>query len=149
MRVVNEELLAEFREARHCGWCQKPLRHAPHVHHIFSKGAGRLDIRVNLIPLGGPADCNCHGATHDGNIEDFSLLAVVAQREGVNQDTIRDVVYRLRRLDKHAEIPPELAKYVDAGSTSRAPKKRKRSWPKGRKLPAGRPLPRGRKLRRE
>ena len=50
MKIVCEELLDVFRQATSCGWCKRGTSGAD-PHHIFSRGAGRLDIRVNLIPL--------------------------------------------------------------------------------------------------
>lgn len=100
MRIVNEDLLDEFRAARVCEWCKRKLRYPAHPHHVFCKGMGsatRLDIRINLIALGGPWDCNCHGEFHDGNILRCDLLAVVSQREGRLQDEIEREIYALRR----------------------------------------------------
>jgi hypothetical protein len=60
-------------------------------------GGGQLDIRVNLAPL-----CRfCHGDVHTGAIDDDSLLALVAMREGVMQHHIREIVWELRRTPKH------------------------------------------------
>jgi hypothetical protein len=71
------------------------------AHHILSKGAGRVDIPVNLLPL-----CRgCHGLTHTGEIARFDLLAVSAARHGVMQDAIEQEVYRVRRLPKGPSVP--------------------------------------------
>lgn len=102
MRVKDENLLALFRGAGPCGWCNRWCRER-HPHHLFGRGMGgawRLDIRVNLIALGGPFDCNCHGQVHQGHIQRCDLLAVVAAREGVQQADIEAEVYRLRRERK-------------------------------------------------
>jgi hypothetical protein len=96
-------LLSEFAAARVCGWCKRPLRFPAHPHHLFARGIGsgsRLDVRENLIPLGGPWDCNCHGEVHAGRIQRFDLLAVVAAREHTTQDAIEREIFRLRRLPK-------------------------------------------------
>ncbi len=86
-----------------CEWCKKRVRRRE-PHHIFSRGSGRIDHRYNLISLcavfsGGS---NCHHEVHQGHILRESLLAIVAQREGVSQTDIRATLLRLRRAD-HAE----------------------------------------------
>jgi len=58
--------------------------------HIHSRGAGRVDIRGNLIALGGAFDCNCHGLTHDGKIGREELLLLTALREGLTVESIVD-----------------------------------------------------------
>lgn len=62
----------------------------------MSKGAGRVDVRANLLPL-----CReCHTCLHDGNINDFDLLLIAAVRENVGQDAIRETVWLIRRIPK-------------------------------------------------
>lgn len=93
MRVINEALLARFRQAYRCEWCRKLTLSGCDPHHIFSRGAGRLDVAINLISL-----CRvCHGLVHAGEITREDLLAIVATREGVSQDWIVTEIYRLRR----------------------------------------------------
>ena len=65
-------------------------------HHLHSRGAGRIDLPLNLIGL----CAECHQAVHDGHILRADLLAVVAQREGLMQQDIEAEVYRIRRLPK-------------------------------------------------
>lgn len=92
MKVEDEDILKRFRGEGRCEWCHKyvTIRHAAH---IFSRGAGRVDIRGNLISL-----CfQCHFDSHNGKITRADLLAVAAARERTTQDAIRDEVYRLRR----------------------------------------------------
>ena len=105
MKVEDEGLLDEFRQKRFCERCQTPLRYQAHPHHIHSRGAGRVDIRGNLIALGGAFDCNCHGLTHDGKIGREELLLLTALREGLTVESIVDEVHRLRRLDKDGREP--------------------------------------------
>lgn len=97
MKIVNESLLDEFRNALRCEWCKKPAKCDPH--HVFAKGmggGGRLDVRVNLVAL-----CRvCHTLTHAGEIARYDLLAIIAVREGMLQDKIEEEVWRLRRLKK-------------------------------------------------
>ena len=101
MVIKDETLLAEFRAAWRCEWCKRWSPHGCDPHHVFSRGAGRLDVRINLVSL-----CRaCHQAHHAGQIPlRCDLLAIVATREGVNQFEIEDEIYRLRRTRrKHAE----------------------------------------------
>jgi hypothetical protein len=107
MRVTHPELLDEFRGQR-CEWCQKP-RTMSDAAHLWAKGhggGGRLDVRVNLIAL-----CRvCHRTSHDRPCH-ADLLLIVAQREGVLQPDIEEVIHLLRRLSKRptkAEIAAEL-----------------------------------------
>lgn len=100
MKIIDKKLLAEVRRCGECGWCKKPLRFAAEPHHLFSRGAGRIDQPWNLIALGGPWDCDCHGEFHRGHIRRYDLLTVVAQREGRSQDEIEEEVWRIRRLPK-------------------------------------------------
>ena len=89
MRIVDDALLAEFRAAWRCEVCGKPTPSGCDPMHCFSRGAGRLDIRQNLL-----AGCrSCHQANPDGR----KLLAIVAKREGTTVEAIKALVYRLRR----------------------------------------------------
>lgn len=106
MKVVDEKLLAEFRESPRCEWCNKAKPVEPH--HIFSRGAGRLDIRWNLVAL-----CRwCHSSAHSANSVNNArpklqdLLELVARREGIKPEEIKPRVDRLRRQDKfdHWEV---------------------------------------------
>ncbi len=106
MRIVNKALLREFAMAPRCQWCGRSVPTGLHPHHVFSRGAGRLDIRINLIPLCPPfVGNNCHGLVHAGEIMRCDLLAVVAAREDVAQDKIEEYVHLLRRTPKGTEMP--------------------------------------------
>jgi hypothetical protein len=115
MRIINQELLDLFGTELFCGLCGYKLRHKPEVHHVFSRGAGRLDIRINLIPLGGPWDCGCHHRFHDGRIKRDDILAAVSRREGFTTESIELTVYALRRAGKSAD--PEEIKRATLEST--------------------------------
>lgn len=95
----NEALLAEFRSKRCCEFCQRYLVYAAHPHHLWAKGMGcgsRMDVRFNLIALGGPWDCNCHGKVHQGKVTRPQLLDVVGRREGMTPEEIIVAVGRLK-----------------------------------------------------
>ncbi len=102
MKIVDQRLLSELRESRACGFCGGSLRYQPHVHHVHTRGSGRLDVRINLIPLGGPGDCNCHGKAHDGNISRDMLFRAIALREQTTTDQIMEALRRLRYADQEA-----------------------------------------------
>lgn len=102
MKIPNVELVRSVGERTVCELCNRRLRYRAHPHHVFSRGAGRVDMPFNLIALGGAFDCNCHGRFHDGNLAKSQILERVARREDVFQLAIEDAIYALRRLDKWA-----------------------------------------------
>lgn len=106
MRVINESLLAEFRIVG-CEHCKKPLpTEAAHLWARGMGGAGRLDVRINLLGL-----CRqCHQSSHDRPCH-ADMLLLVAVREDVGQWDIEEVIHLLRRLPKRpgeAEIAAQL-----------------------------------------
>lgn len=110
MVIVNEPLLDVFRRAGKCCWCKRSGPTDPH--HVSAKGMSnskRLDCSINLASL-----CRrCHTELHAGHIERFSLLAIVAQREGTRQDYIEEAVFVLNRIPKHPtgkDVAKELAR---------------------------------------
>ena len=98
MIIRDVPLMREFSGPGRCEYCGRVCRKRD-AHHVFSRGAGRLDIRINLIGLGTvpPDGCGCHHAYHAGKIPRCDLLAVVAAREGLLQSDIEAAIYRLRR----------------------------------------------------
>ena len=99
MKVVNEDLLDEFRAPGRCEWCTDYCPDGRDPHHLWARGmggGGRLDIRENLISL-----CRvCHSLFHAGHIGRYDLLAIVAHREGKQQYQIEHAVYAARRAMK-------------------------------------------------
>lgn len=102
MRIVDIECAERIREMAgyRCEVCREP---ASTVHHLWSRGAGQVDLPINEICL-----CQtCHIKTHAGNEPTKAqLLAIVSQREGWPSDVIEEEIYRVRALDKHAEFCP-------------------------------------------
>lgn len=101
VRVINDKLLREFRMMGVCAWCN---RRFPEVDpaHIYSRGAGRVDIRCNIVNL-----CRkCHttsGTANEGNGQHPNrqdLLEISAKREGMTPDEITETVFRIRRDTK-------------------------------------------------
>ena len=93
LKVINKTLLATFRVAGKCEACGKWCNERD-PHHVFSKGAGRVDARLNLIAL-----CRlCHNGFHaSGKPSRAELLVIVGKREGKTPEDIEDFVYRVRR----------------------------------------------------
>lgn len=98
MKIVNPELLAEFRHGGRCEYCHKQCK-LLEPHHIFTRGAGQLDIRVNLIALGstrGFPQCDCHPSAHSGEITRNDFLIAVAHRHKLKAYQVEEIVFCLR-----------------------------------------------------
>lgn len=73
-------------------------------------GGSTLDVRINLAGLGlgawagAACECDCHFLTERGQIEWFSLLAKVANREWALQWDLEAVLYLIARLDNKASV---------------------------------------------
>ena len=94
MRIVDEPLLREFCFAPNCEWCNDYSQFGRDPAHIFSRGAGRVDIRENLVAL-----CRlCHNLHHAGlRPTRKELLKVAAKREGTTPKRIERIVQLIRR----------------------------------------------------
>lgn len=94
MRIEDDRLLAQFRLPGRCEWCWVLCPKGRDPAHVFSRGAGRLDVRINLASL-----CRkCHRQSHAGcrpNRQD--LLAIVGRREKTTPEEIEAEIYRLRK----------------------------------------------------
>lgn len=99
MKVIDEDLLDEFRAGGACEWCHCVFpRLRPH--HLYARGmggGGRLDLRLNLVAL-----CDhCHAATHDGGRpRRAELLEHVACRHNL---TVAEVLQVLDLFRRHKE----------------------------------------------
>lgn len=92
MRVVDDALVARFAGKKRCEWCGKVKKCDPH--HVWTRGAGRVDVRTNLVSL-----CRKdHNAFHAGVIKRAALVAIVAQREGCTPEDAEAVVRFFRGL---------------------------------------------------
>lgn len=99
MRIVNELLLAEFRSRQRCELCGRATPEGCEPHHLASRGHGggyRIDARPNLMSLC-PGPWGCHQKYHDGKVRRIDLLAVVANREGVSVEDIKEAIWKLQR----------------------------------------------------
>jgi hypothetical protein len=104
----DPKLLKAMAEPGECAWCRQWCAQRD-CHHIYSKGAGRVDIAGNLVSL-----CRvCHALTHSGAVSRFDLLTMAANREGLRQDEITAAVYAIRRHPKHLPLPEALRRYTE------------------------------------
>lgn len=91
MRVIDRDLLKRFAQAPRCEFCHRagPVDGA----HIYSRGAGRVDIAENLCSL-----CRCcHSLSHNGQEPTREqLLEIAAKREGTTAEKITEKVNGLR-----------------------------------------------------
>ena len=93
MKVINKALLAAFRASPRCELCRKPCPQGCDAHHIRSKGAGRVDVRCNLL-----AACReCHAGIHCGRPSWDELIDFVAHREYTTREAVIAEVDELRR----------------------------------------------------
>ena len=101
MRLVDHKAMKRCRERGYCEYCaaygdNRCSGTALHAAHIFSRGAGQVDIDGNLATLGAA----CHWDSHNGKITRDELLAIVAKRERTTPEAIEAEVWRTRRLPK-------------------------------------------------
>lgn len=113
MKIVNELLIRSFGGPGICEVCLNKVRQRD-CHHVFSRGAGRLDISANLISVcsvfsGGD---NCHHLIHQGNIARDDLLKVIGDRDGIDWESIEDCIFALRRADKNASAEDIIQEYL-------------------------------------
>lgn len=110
MKIESPLTLARFRSPGRCEYCSAPgQREAAHV---FSAGAGRMDIDINLVSLGlgpwawaygGLSSCQCHVQNHNNKPPTRDdLLEIVARRESVAVVDLEAALYLIRRLPNGA-----------------------------------------------
>lgn len=109
MIVIDEKLLASFRQSGRCELCGKFCRRRE-AHHVWQRGVGggnRLDLRPNLIALGATQSfmCRCHSDIHSGKIKRETVIAAVAEREGATPELLAEWIYAVRRLAKGERMP--------------------------------------------
>ncbi len=94
MIIIDKKLLKQFSAPGRCENCGRACPDGCDPHHIFSKGAGRVDRRINLVSL-----CReCHNGFHaSGKPSRDELLEIVARREGATPDEITGLVMKIRR----------------------------------------------------
>ncbi len=100
MKLDRPEVRAEFTGRPFCEWCKRPAFGGTDCAHVFSRGAGWVDIFPNLVAL-----CReCHSRQgNGGSPTPMMLLELAARREGMTAEEVREEVYRIRRLDKSGQ----------------------------------------------
>ena len=106
------ELLAEFRQARSCEYCNRATPGGCDPHHFWRKrgmgGGSRIDHRFNLVSL-----CrgfvngefvSCHDQAERGVILRSELLEIVAKREKKQPSEIIAELERIRNLPKGSTL---------------------------------------------
>jgi hypothetical protein len=104
VKVIDPKLLKSVR-LRPCEveGCEHPT--PAESHHVYTRGAGQIDLPCNLIAL-----CHAHHYSHhyNGTPSTADLLAIVARREGVSVEDIQQTVWRYRRTGKDGKaLRPE------------------------------------------
>ena len=106
MKIPNPDLLAEIRATQRCEWCGR--RGPVDVEHTYARGLGdarRIDSRLVCMAL-----CREHhsiaGSGH-GEPSKAQLKALIAKREGVSEEAIREWVQTVNRTPKEGPAPPE------------------------------------------
>lgn len=98
MTILDPDLLQTMRGAGRCSWCLAWCQRLEPAH-IFTRGCGggsRIDLAVNVVPLGSAFDCGCHVENHAGHEPTTeNLLTVAAQR---THHGIEDIVLVMQRL---------------------------------------------------
>jgi hypothetical protein len=142
MYIKNNATLARFRTKGRCECCGAYCRRRE-PHHLFTRGAGQLDIPINLVALGSSRLhlCECHARAQEIGRDAF--LEIVAKREKVSAAWIVEEIYRLRRLpqprEREAEGPvvkrtkKKTAWQLKAGDLRRARQRRLYRWAKERR----------------
>ncbi len=103
MRHVDEKELAKWRGPGKCLLCGtwSPQREA---HHVWTRGAGRLDIPINVCSLGGAWSCQCHSRSQCYTIPRKAVVEAVAYREGLDAEFVAERVPWLRRQPKECHL---------------------------------------------
>lgn len=80
-RVSNPETVQSIRG----DWCERCGKPGPvQEHHIKTRGSGGSDIPLNKIGL-----CfGCHRGFHDGKIDRYEFVVIVARREGITPEDV-------------------------------------------------------------
>ena len=99
MRVLDPDVLAEFRARGRCEWCGEVCPVAPH--HLYAVGAGggsRLDLRLNLAALCVACHDGLHARNRDPSREE--LWELVARRHALTVAELRGVLDLYRRASR-------------------------------------------------
>jgi hypothetical protein len=87
-RLVDPAAI-EAAKKPYCERCGAPAFGEPH--HVVSQGSGGPDQKLNLIQL-----CTCHDKAHRGLISKDELFSIIAKRERMTPEEVKDAVYAMK-----------------------------------------------------
>ncbi len=101
-RIIDKPGMKKVKAIDHCERCGRESSgfFNLEVAHVIGKGAGGPDIKENCLKLCGPASMSagCHGADHQGKIENDELFGIIAAREGKPIEEIKEIVHQAWRF---------------------------------------------------
>lgn len=101
MIIKDESVLDEFRTRGLCERCRMPAMPLDPHHCFKTRGAGRLDLRCNLIGI-----CwHCHRLCHHDHKINFECQEIIAKREGTTVQAIMDYLNLVLRTPKESPQP--------------------------------------------
>lgn len=128
MKIPNKKLRRLFAMPGLCELCGQPCpkREGHHLRAVGMGGNGRLDVRINMISLGGSKKtpegflrfwCTCHRQYHDSRRAAQRMLEIVAARERTTVDLIAEVMDFFQRLIRpsHSELCRRLSELSEPG----------------------------------
>lgn len=101
---ADEDVLDQFRTLGRCEWCRKGCRKRV-ASHIYTRGAGRVDIPENLMGMCVSCELSHHSPNGKPSVKDMET--VVALRMGIDPASIKDAVDAARLLPKPPQTVPE------------------------------------------
>lgn len=97
MRITNPDLLKKFLTPGLCEHCRRPGQVRDPAH-IFSRGAGHLDVSINLVSLCRDCHTSNHQQTDGKKLSQDDLVVIAAKRDGVQPSDLVAVIWFIRRL---------------------------------------------------
>ncbi len=100
--IIDKHLLRDMSKPGRCENCNRPCPDGLDPHHLWSKGAGRVDLAPNIVSI-----CrDCHNGFHaSGKPSKTELVEIAAAREGMTPEEIEALVMAIRRMDKDGPFP--------------------------------------------
>ena len=97
--MIDKKLLRRVRLSGICAWCKKRFQEIDPCH-IMTRGAGRVDIKENIVPLC-RIDHSAQGSSQGPSIE--WMLEWSAKKHKTTPEAIREKVWAIRR-DKSVKV---------------------------------------------
>lgn len=102
MKIVDDKTLDVARRRERCEWCRSFC--TPQPHHVFTRGAGQLDVPFNIVAL-----CFvCHDRHHYSSLtgkgrkaDKAAFLEKIAERDGWSSgEAVEVAIMGLKRAAK-------------------------------------------------